>query len=44
MPNTLRLPVHASRLAGLRRLALTGDAVEFDAGVALPRLEVCLQL
>ena len=39
MPNTLRLPAHASRLTGLRRLALTGDQVEFDAGVALPRLE-----
>ena len=25
MPNTLRLPAHASRLTGLRRLALTGE-------------------
>ncbi|KAK9832596.1 hypothetical protein WJX81_002238 [Elliptochloris bilobata] len=39
VPATLRLPAHASRLTGLRRLALTGEQVEFDAGVALPALE-----
>ena len=35
MPNTLRLPALASRLTGLRRLALTGAQVAAGLGSSL---------